>query len=55
MVCAVRIWIRVRADAPEVGYTNNTHFQYANVNFTPNDNIRRLLVSRTIQIRNTQI
>ena len=55
MVCAVRLWIRVRADAPEVGYTNNTHFQYANVDFTPNDSFRRLLVSRTIQIRNTQI
>ena len=54
MVCAVRVWIRVRADAPEVGYTNNTRYRYANVDFTPNDNIRRLLVSRTIQIRNTQ-
>jgi type IV pilus assembly protein PilW len=54
VVCAVRVWIRVRADAPEIGYTNNTHYQYANVDFTPNDNIRRLLVSRTIQIRNTQ-
>jgi len=54
LVCAVRIWLRVRADVPELGYVNNTRYQYANVDFTPNDDIRRLLVSRTIQIRNTQ-
>jgi type IV pilus assembly protein PilW len=54
VVCSVRIWIRVRAEAPEVGYTDTHRYQYADVDFTPNDGFRRLVVSRTIQIRNTQ-
>jgi type IV pilus assembly protein PilW len=55
VVCTVRIWLRVRAEQPEVGYQDTRTYSYGSVvNFTPNDNFRRLLVSRTIQIRNTQ-
>jgi type IV pilus assembly protein PilW len=53
-VVAVRLWLLVRSEAAEVGYTNNTRYDYADVvNYRPNDAFRRLLVSRTIQIRNT--
>jgi len=55
VVCAVRIWIRIRAETPEVGYTDGRTYTYGDVvNFVPGDDFRRLLVSRTIQIRNTQ-
>lgn len=56
MVVAVRIWIRVRAENPEVGYRDDRIYSYADVNFDPagaDESFRRLIVSRTIQIRNT--
>lgn len=56
MVVAVRVWIRVRAESPEVGYRDNRTYTYADVIFDPtgtDETFRRLLVSRTIQIRNT--
>lgn len=55
-IVAVRLWIRVRADSPEPGYTDTRPYRYADVNYTPagaERAFRRLLVSRTIQIRNT--
>lgn len=52
-IVAVRLWIRVRAENPEVGFRDNRTYTYADVSFTPNDSFRRLLVSRTIQLRNS--
>jgi len=53
-VVSVRLWLLLRADTPEVGFTNSTRFTYGDVvDYLPNDSFRRLLVSRTIQIRNT--
>ncbi len=53
-VVAVRVWLLVRAETPEVGFVSNSRFSYADVaDYQPNDGFRRLLVSRTIQIRNT--
>jgi type IV pilus assembly protein PilW len=52
-IVAVRLWLRIRAEQPEVGYFDNKTYEYADVRFTANDSFRRLLVSRTIQIRNT--
>jgi hypothetical protein len=52
---AVRIWVRVRAEAPERGFTDNRTYQYADIQpFTPNDNFRRVLISRTIYLRNSR-
>jgi type IV pilus assembly protein PilW len=67
-IVSVRIWLLVRADAPEQGFVDNRIYIYgnragaavANLNaagaagraYQPNDNFRRLLVSRTIMIRN---
>jgi hypothetical protein len=56
MVVAVRVWLRVRADTPEPGFQDGRTYEYADVSYTPAGNdrrFRRLLVSRTIQIRNT--
>lgn len=51
---AVRLWVRTRAEDPEQGYINNKTYSYAGVNFTPNDRYRRVLMSRTIYLRNSR-
>lgn len=68
-VVAVRIWILVRAENPEVGFVDGTTYAYADRDdaattddlnaadaagkaYKPEDGFRRLLVSRTVQIRN---
>jgi type IV pilus assembly protein PilW len=53
-VVSVRIWLLIRADRPEPGYTNTTTYKYAGFTYAPADNIRRILVSRTIQLRNAR-
>ncbi len=54
-VVAVRIWIRVRAEEPEAGFIDRRVYNYASVNdFQPNDGFRRVLMSRTIFVRNTR-
>ena len=54
-VLAVRIWLLVRAESEEQGYINSTNYQYANANIAAaNDKRRRILVSKTIHIRNAQ-
>lgn len=57
-VVAVRVWVRVRAQDPEVGYTDTTHYQYADVDWTPTGaatKYRRVLMSRTVLLRNARI
>jgi len=69
-VVAVRLWLLVRADAMETGFTDNHTYAYANrsslngtthdltstgaagLAYQPNDHYRRLLVSRTVMVRN---
>ena len=69
-VVAVRIWLLVRAETPEVGFQDGATYEYgdrvvangttndlnaagaAGKAYAPADGFRRLLVSRTIQIRN---
>ena len=68
-VVAVRIWLLLRSDAIEPGFTETNTYQYANrsvangtatslagggagLAYAPRDNFRRLLVSRTIMLRN---
>jgi type IV pilus assembly protein PilW len=53
-VTAVRLWVRVRAEDAEQGFVNNRNYVYANVNFTPNDGFRRVLMSRTIYLRSAR-
>jgi type IV pilus assembly protein PilW len=53
-VVSVRVWLMIRADQPEVGFTDNRVYNYGNrVNYTPNDGFRRVLFTRTIQVRNS--
>ncbi len=56
-VVSVRIWLRVRGDAPEQGFVDTRTYSYAGVNYTPagdDAQFRRILVSRTIQLRNAR-
>jgi len=54
-VAAVRLWIRVRAEELEPGFRDRRTYTYGSVNgFTPSDGYRRVLISRTIFVRNTR-
>ena len=53
-VVAVRVWVRVRADQPERGFVDAKQYLYADTDFTPNDNFRRVVMSRTIFLRNSR-
>jgi type IV pilus assembly protein PilW len=53
-VVAVRVWILLRAETPEVGFKDDKTYTYADKSYTPNDRYRRVLMSRTIQTRNAR-
>ncbi len=56
-VVAVRIWVRVRAEEPEAGYTDDETYRYADVVYRPTGEerrFRRVVVSRTIALRNAR-
>jgi hypothetical protein len=53
-IVALRVWLMVRAERPEVGFKDARQYQYADRDVTPNDGYRRLLVSKTIALRNTR-
>ncbi len=56
-VVAVRFWVRVRADQPEVGFVDNRTYTYADRQYTPQGNeqrFRRVLMSRTVMLRNAR-
>ena len=58
-ILSVRMWLRLRADTPELGFTDQARYVYADQDYTPgttpspdDDALRRLLVSKTIGLRN---
>jgi type IV pilus assembly protein PilW len=54
-ILAVRVWLRLRSERAENGYTDSTVYAYADRNFGPaNDNFRRVVVSKTIYLRNNR-
>src|SRR5690606_38494398 len=54
-VLAVRIWLRLRAERPEPGFTDTASYVYVDQNVDPpNDGYRRIVVSKTIYIRNAR-
>lgn len=56
-VVTVTVWLRIRAEDIEVGFVDDHSYQYADMAaaFTPSDNYRRVLVTKTIQLRNTRV
>lgn len=54
-VVAIRVWLLARAEQPDFAFTDDRAYQYGDFGpVTPNDNFRRLLVSKTIALRNTR-
>ena len=54
-VMAVRIWVRVRAERAENGFQDTTNYVYADQDVGPfNDAFRRVVVSKTIYLRNAR-
>ena len=56
-VVAVRVWLRLRANEPEVGFVDSHTYEYANVTYTPSGaerQFRRVLMSRTVSVRNAR-
>ena len=58
-VVSVRVWLRVRSEEPDFTFEDARTYAYAGVNYTPDatnaaNRYRRLLVSKTIQLRNTR-
>ncbi len=55
VVVAVRVWLLFRAHQIDGSYTDARTYRYAGRQLGPfNDNFHRLLVSKTIQLRNTR-
>lgn len=55
-IVSVRLWVRVRAEEAEQGFKDTRTYNYASVvNFQPNDGYRRVLMSRTIFLRNSRM
>lgn len=54
-VVAVRLWVLMRAEQPEQGFVDTRSYEMGSKTVTaPMDNFRRVLVSRTIQLRNAR-
>jgi type IV pilus assembly protein PilW len=57
-IVAVRVWLMVRAEQQETGFTDTNTYTYASrtggAAYTPGDAFRRILVSKTIALRNTR-
>lgn len=54
-VVSVKLWLLGETDDPEQGYVNNITYTLANrVDGPYNDNRRRMLISKTISVRNAQ-
>ena len=57
-VVAVRIWLLVRAEQPDTGYEDSRTYEYASrtggAALAPGDNFHRVLVSKTLALRNTR-
>ena len=54
-VLAVRVWLRIRADRPENGFTDTANYVYADRNQAAlNDAFRRSVVTKTIYVRNAR-
>jgi type IV pilus assembly protein PilW len=54
-VASVKLWLLVVSEDAEIGYVDSTAYSYANVSYAAfNDNRRRILMTKTIQIRNSR-
>ena len=55
-IVSATIWLRIRSEEPEQSQKDSRSYQYADMAaaYVPNDKYRRIVVSKTIQLRNTR-
>ena len=54
-VVSATVWLRVRAEDREFSHVDGAAYNYADVSVAaPGDNYRRIVVSKTIQLRNSR-
>lgn len=53
-VVSARLWLMVRSSEFEAGFTDDRTYEYAGKTVTPGDGNRRMLVMKTIQLRNAR-
>lgn len=51
-IVAARAWVRVRGERIDLGFTDSATYDYADQSDTPGDQFRRLLMSKTLRLRN---
>lgn len=51
-IVATRAWIRIRGERIDFDFTDMSTYEYADLSVTPNDSFRRMLVSKTLRVRN---
>ena len=51
-VVASRAWIRVRGERIDLDFTDTATYDYADQQVQPNDSFRRMLMSKTLRVRN---
>lgn len=51
-VVAARTWVRVRGERIDLGFTDTATYDYADQSVSPADQFRRMLISRTLRLRN---
>ena len=54
-VVSIRLWLMMRAEQAEPGFIDNNTYEYGGKSVPKNDKFRRVLVSRTIQLRNSRM
>ncbi len=56
-VIAARLWLLIRSECPETGYTNTNSYEMGDLTgaaaYTPNDGYRRQLYTSTVRLRNS--
>jgi Tfp pilus assembly protein PilW len=55
-IVSVTVWLRIRSEEPEMSQVDGRSYQYADMAsaYVPGDRYRRIVVSKTIQLRNTR-
>ncbi|MBT8143445.1 MAG: PilW family protein [Gammaproteobacteria bacterium] len=54
-VVAARAWVRIRGERVDLDFTDTATYDYADRQVQPNDNFRRMLMSKTLRFRNGSI
>jgi len=54
-IIAVKVYVLARSILPDNDYTNTNTYRLGDVEFTPNDNYRRMLFTSTVTLFNARV